>query len=115
MDGPFVKPSYKLNEFNCPYCSTYLPQTWFRVMHDPVDDERILPSFKNNNDLQTDAEMDVSLQMMTNSCEPEAHIISRSDYVLFVKNMAFSKCNNCGKYAIWVRDKLIYPLSEEMP
>lgn len=102
MKTSYVEPSYKLDEFNCPYCSNYLRQTWFRVMHDPSDDERILPSYKIDNYLKTDAEMDGVLQSIKNSCEPEAHITSQSDYVLFVKNMAFSKCSDCGKYAVWL-------------
>ena len=113
MDAPYVEPSYKISTFNCPYCSTYLPQTWFRVMHDPCDDERILPSYNINNTQDAEEEMNDLLQSMDNTCEPEAHIISRSDYVLFVKHMAFSKCRSCGKYAIWIRDKLIYPTVEQ--
>ena len=113
MYAPYVEPSYKINAFNCPYCSTYLPQTWFRVMHDPSDDGRILPFYNIYNSKDTDAEMDDLLQSMDNKSEPEAHITSRSDYVLFVKHMAFSKCSSCGKYAIWIRDKLIYPNVEQ--
>ena len=50
---------------------------------------------------------------MEKSCEPEAHISSQSDYVRFVKNVAFTcNPNRSGKYDIWVRDKLVYPAIE---
>jgi hypothetical protein len=116
MDATYVEPSYKLNKFNCPYCSTYLHQTWYQVMHDSGGDVHMLPSYENDSesdsDLRADSRLGVILQAMGNSCEPEAHIASQSDYVRFVKHVTFSKCNHCGKYAIWVRDKLVYPVIE---
>ena len=52
MDVPYTEPSYKLNEFDCPYCTVYLRQTWYRVMHDSGDDAHILPSYgKDSNSL----------------------------------------------------------------
>ena len=112
MDVPYTEPSYKLNEFNCPYCTVYLRQTWYRVMHDSGDDAHILPSYGKDSNSLMDSKLGIALLAMEKSCEPEAHISSQSDYVRFVKNVAFSKCNHCGKYAIWVRDKLVYPAIE---
>ena len=130
MDFPYVEPSYKLNLFNCPYCSVYLQQIWYQVMHDSGDDLHHLPSYEKGSDQQVDSRLNVSAGIidpsvqnilftegetpfgMDNPCEPEAHIASKSDYVRFVKNVAFSKCSQCGKYAVWVRDKLVYPAIE---
>jgi hypothetical protein len=130
MDFRYVEPSYKLNLFNCPYCSVYLQQTWYRVMHDSGGDMHMLPSYENDCDQQAESRLNVSAEIvdsslksnlfmegemffgMENPCEPEAHIASKSDYVRFVKNVAFSKCSQCGKYAVWVRDKLVYPVIE---
>jgi hypothetical protein len=130
MDYPYVEPSYKLNLFNCPYCSVYLQQTWYRVMHDSGSDMHLLPSYEDGSDQQTESGSKVSAGIanpsmgnnhfmegemcfgMENPCEPEAHIASKSDYVRFVKNVSFSKCSHCGKYAVWVRDKLVYPAIE---
>ena len=127
MDFPYIEPSYKLNLFNCPYCSVYLQQTWYRVMHDSGGDMHLLPSYEKGSDQQAETRSNVSVGIadssmgnnffmegemtcgMENPCEPEAHIASKSDYVRFVKNVAFSKCSHCGKYAVWVRDKLVYP------
>ncbi len=55
---------------------------------------------------------EVMSSVMESPSEPEAHIAAQSDYVRFVKNVSFSKCSRCGKYAIWVRDKLVYPVIE---
>ena len=130
MDYPYVEPSYKLNLFNCPYCSVYLQQTWYRVMHDSGGDMHVLPSYEKGDNQQTESGSNISTEIaspsiennpflegetcfgMENPCEPEAHIASKSDYVRFVKNVAFSKCSHCGKYAVWVRDKLVYPMIE---
>ena len=129
MDYPYIEPSYKLNLFNCPYCSVYLQQTWYRVMHDSGD-MHLLPTYEKSSDQQQESRskanagiaeppvennifMESEMCFETeNPCEPEAHIASKSDYVRFVKNVAFSKCSHCGKYAIWVRDKLVYPVIE---
>ena len=130
MDYPYVEPSYKLNLFNCPYCSVYLQQTWYRVMHDSGGEMHLLPTYEKSGDRQVESRSNVSAGIanppigndffmegemcfgMENPCEPEAHIASKSDYVRFVKNVAFSKCSQCGKYAVWVRDKLVYPAIE---
>jgi len=130
MDYPYTEPSYKLNLFNCPYCSVYLQQTWYRVMHDSGGNMHLLPSYEKGSDQQAESRPNVNAGIadpymknnlfmegemcsgMENPCEPEAHIASKSDYVRFVKNVAFSKCSQCGKYAVWVRDKLVYPAIE---
>lgn len=130
MDSPYTEPSYKLNLFNCPYCSVYLQQTWYRVMHDSGSNIHLLPSYEKGGDKQQESRSNLSVNTasssvenghfmegemcfgMENPCEPEAHIASKSDYVRFVKNVAFSKCSHCGKYAVWVRDKLVYPVIE---
>src|SRR5674536_242658 len=85
MDVPYVEPSYKQNEFNCPYCSVRLHQTWYRVMHDSGDDVHRLPYYEKESDSQAGSRMGVVLLAMGDSCEPEAHIASQSDYVRFVK------------------------------
>lgn len=130
MDSPYTEPSYKLNLFNCPYCSVYLQQTWYRVMHDSGGSVHLLPSYEKAGNKQQESRSNLSVDTagsslennrfmerelcfgMENPCEPEAHIASKSDYVRFVKNVAFSKCSHCGKYAVWVRDKLVYPVIE---
>lgn len=110
MNVPYVEPSYKLNAFNCPYCRNYLKQSWFRVMHDPIDNELMLPFYNIDYDSQTDKEINALNQTEGNTCEPEGHLISQSEYVLFIENISLSKCSQCKKYTIWVRDKLVYPI-----
>jgi hypothetical protein len=129
MDYPNIEPSYKLNLFNCPYCSVYLQQTWYRVMHDSGGDIHLLPTYEKDSDqAQSRSNINAGIAEPSvknnffmegemcfgteNPCEPEAHIASKSDYVRFVKNVAFSKCSQCGKYAVWVRDQLVYPVIE---
>jgi hypothetical protein len=99
-------------------------------MHDSGNDIHQLPSYQKNRDPKKDSKSDVNAESTVSSlknnlytggtmpvgidipCEPEAHIASRSDYVRFVRNVSFSKCSQCGKYAVWVRDKLVYPVIE---
>jgi hypothetical protein len=99
-------------------------------MHDSGGDMHLLPSYEKDGNQQVESRSNVSAEIanrskenipfmvgemcfgMENPCEPEAHIASKSDYVRFVKNVAFSKCSQCGKYAVWVRDKLVYPAIE---
>jgi hypothetical protein len=98
-------------------------------MHDSGDDLHHLPSYEKCSGPQPDSRSDLNASAapsmennllmkglipfeMENPCEPEAHISSKSDYVRFVKNVAFSKCSHCGRYAVWVRDKLVYPFIE---
>ncbi len=98
-------------------------------MHDSGGNMHLLPSYEKGSDKQQESRSNVSADIagsmendhfmegemccgMENPCEPEAHIASKSDYVRFVKNVAFSKCSHCGKYAVWVRDKLVYPVIE---
>ena len=60
MDYPYVEPSYKLNLFNCPYCSVYLQQTWYRVMHDSGGDMHVLPSYEKGGDQQAESRSNIS-------------------------------------------------------
>jgi hypothetical protein len=99
-------------------------------MHDSGGDIHLLPTYEKDSDQTKESRSNINAGIAEpsvknnffmegemcfgteNPCEPEAHIASKSDYVRFVKNVAFSKCSQCGKYAVWVRDQLVYPVIE---
>lgn len=127
MSAPYVKPSYKKSEFNCPYseCNVYAHQEWNRIIHYNYSEVNSLPSYE-----ERDMSKDISpLDRVRYSKEVGASTTVEprypaKDYVptTGVEYASLSRCSHCKKYSIWIKDKMVYPVvslaplpSDDMP
>lgn len=98
MKAPYIKPSYRSNGFNCPYCKFFAHQSWYIIFHTYDDQIDRLPIYKESNDLQGNSRQ----------LDPGSSI----RWKLGVENVcdtSLSKCSHCGKYAFWIEDNMIFP------
>lgn len=106
--------------FSCPYCGAYTTQHWhsiysIRMKKDSptpyVPTREDLENFKNESGIPNEEKQRLVRfieRKMTGEIFTESVSNGISSYTAF-NNLYVSECYNCGKYAIWVHDKLAYP------
>lgn len=118
-------PAITETAFRCPYCGAYTTQYWFRLYADAISDKT------NNVPMIPNAELIEAIkrdQHMPQECRDE--IVASWEKVasglifiepddtdtysrLPVSNLHISRCFNCGKFAVWVHENLLYPTQEK--
>ena len=106
--------------FSCPHCGAFTTQFWYHLFADEITgkDPKIpfVPKPKYRKILQDKAMMSEEDQqllkwldeMLTGLVFFEKRRIS--EYLsLAVGNLHLSKCYNCGKIAVWVNERLVFP------
>ena len=86
MTNTYIEPKLALNTFNCPRCNAISHQNWYAMSK--VD--------------------------LHNLWDQDQHP-SISGYKGVVNEIRISFCDNCSEYSLWVKEKLIYPLSSFAP
>lgn len=129
MNIPYVKPSYKRDEFNCPYpnCNVYAHQEWNRIIHYNHSEVNSLPSYEER-DMSKDRspsdkvryskEVGASCAVLSPQYPAQNYVPTTTE----VEYASLSRCSHCKKYAFWIKDKMIYPVvslapipSDDMP
>lgn len=119
MTTKYVEPSINETAFNCPHCGAYTTQHWKNLFTKPVSNESKLPhipsaesleDYKKDNDIPDEFKTIMISwveQMLDGDIFTEKK--NSSQYVWDVNNLHLSQCYNCGKYAVWRKDSLLYP------
>jgi len=121
MTRKSVPPSIKETAFDCPYCGAYTTQTWFRITVTHFDKAAGPPKIGNKESL-------MQLRLAKDISEEEkmlfeGHLLKLLSKDIFVKriagsghtvyseahNLNLSGCYHCGKFAVWVHDRLLFP------
>lgn len=117
----YVSPSIKEKAFNCPHCRAFTTQFWFKVLVCPYSSEHALPAipsaeeharanYDDIEDVETrDKMIDWIEQMLTGL--PFIRKQNQSSYVNSeLNNCSVSECYNCSEVALWVFDKMVFPV-----
>jgi hypothetical protein len=118
-----VPPSIRETAFSCPHCEVLSYQAWHATFAERQDHK--VPEIIDAEELkkiQASAALDKSGRFNL----PRANIMAtgmpfahnygrRNNNCCEVLNVWISKCYNCQRLAIWVRDRLIYPLRGGAP
>lgn len=128
MSVPYVKPSYKKGEFNCPYpnCSAYAHQEWNKIIHYNYSDVNSLPSYEERDMPKDISPLDkvryskgvgASYAVLSPQYPAQNYVPTTE-----VEYASLSRCSHCKKYAFWIKDKMVYPVvslapipSDDMP
>ncbi|AKB36128.1 hypothetical protein MSSAC_1538 [Methanosarcina siciliae C2J] len=127
MSVPYIKPSYKKSEFNCPYsdCNVYAHQKWNRVIHYDHSEVNSLLSYEERDTSEDITPLDkVRYSKEVGASSTAAPKYPAKNYIptTEVEYASVSKCSHCNRYAFWIKDKMIYPVvslaplpSDDMP
>lgn len=129
MSVPYVNPSYKKSEFNCPYpnCNAYAHQEWNRIIHYTHNEVNSLRSYEKR-----ETPKEISPQDMVNYSKGvgASYCVEQSSYPAQnykptfdeVEYASLSQCSHCKQYAFWIKNKMVYPVvslaplpSDDMP
>jgi hypothetical protein len=118
-------PSIKETAFDCPHCGAYAAQSWLDLFarsrnaasrtptfHTAVNLERV----QQVKDLTPDSrerltryfEKSISGLVLVNETAEDS-------YTAGVINLHLSHCYNCGDFAVWIQDRLVFPLAGDAP
>jgi hypothetical protein len=114
-----VQPSVSEKAFNCPHCFAFTTQYWYDLFANSKKDGT-LPFIVNEDtkikilskpELANDEKI---LELLEKLQAGLVVIEDNSDYksVYNVSNLHLSKCYNCKKIAVWVYDRLLFPLNK---
>lgn len=119
----YVPPSVKETAFNCPHCSALTSQTWFSA-HAVSMKRDVLPVVLNSEDAKNldlsgikAEERERAMKWAERKARGMPFFAGDSEYrqVLDVNNLWFSRCYNCGEFAVWLCDRMLYPTKGEAP
>jgi DNA-directed RNA polymerase subunit N (RpoN/RPB10) len=122
MPPKSVTPSIRETAFDCPHCGAYTTQTWYDLYARLVSGESrtpILPDKDNlellRKDKQTSTD-DITFYQRWLSGDVCLRKFEEGDYFhLGVFNINLSRCFSCGKFAVWIHDRLAFPAPIEGP
>ena len=103
--------------FECPYCGAMAQQRWFGMNASAMDDG-VFPSMPDSKrvaalrrDHKDDANVIAFLDARTRS-KPTLLSDSSTGRRLSVANMFLSRCMVCTEKAVWLRDRVIWPVRD---
>ena len=125
-------PATNLTSFACPVCGAHSTQTWFNFRADPIRDESKHPVLTTQehvesaeNDLKRMGTDDHERSMLENIerlfkkqvlGDPFLEESKKDAYrIPILENVFVSRCYTCGKLAIWLYDRIIYPPTMTAP
>ena len=121
MHAP-VEPSISRAAFSCPHCGAYTTQYWHEIRVSELGREYPTPSLIGERDLHhfsSHAEMpeDMRQEMITWAKKHMSGIVFFEDSKQLIltekaQNLHLSKCHHCSKITIWVRDRMVHPISK---
>lgn len=115
-----VEPSINESAFNCPHCGALAAQGWHSLMADKVSAKvpfiappDILDRIAANKDIDAETKAKWKKHFeLTLLGDVFLHREEDSKYLdNCVTNLHLSECFNCHGFAIWLHDRLLYPIT----
>ncbi len=118
-----VPPSVRETAFSCPHCYAFTTQYWYDILANDVSAEKRLPfvaSDKQRENVSNNPKYEPnekkSLLVLLDEMLTGLVLLDReksSKYASYsVRNLHLSECYNCKKIAVWVADRLLFPVAK---
>src|SRR5260370_21302174 len=119
MSSKPVEPQLGAASFSCPHCGAYAQQYFLRVFAKGYDQGKVPSVLRYDQGLydamKSTEDEDEKLTTLRFLERLKKHMLTHSqsgrvDCHWEMVNLAFSMCFSCGGFAIWVEDKVMYPV-----
>src|SRR5262249_2391622 len=117
-----VSPSVRETAFCCPHCDVLTTQHWYDLLANQREGDKppFIPSASHRAQIEADLTMDAEereamLGFIDRRLLGMVYFDSSASGKygnLPVVNLHLSKCYNCKKIAVWVFDRLVFPLKK---
>jgi len=113
-----VEPSIRETAFNCPHCFVLTTQYWYKVHARQLTENTLVPVLVDSaakerilKSEDTDKNKTFFVQYLEHLLAGFVLIRTKYDLVnvVDVDNLHLSRCHECKKIAVWVRDRLLFP------
>lgn len=119
----YVPPAVNSTAFNCPHCGALAKQFWFSVHADSLAKDklpfRIGPSDLDSmvlDDLEDEEERAKVKRWAARVATGEPFTESEPHHCSYnVWNLSLSQCYNCDKIAVWIYNRLAWPIVGSAP
>jgi hypothetical protein len=117
-------PSISARAFDCPFCGAFTTQHWHQLRAIKLGETTTpsIPDMETRKRIVADSNVPQESKptilswvdkMLTGSIFlDEAH---KDPYSYGAYNVCLSECYNCGKFAVWVHDRLVHPVVSTAP
>jgi hypothetical protein len=114
--GKYVAPSVNETAFSCPHCGTLTTQTWYSVHARHVDGTPLVVDAEwiAKQERKTREKIPQVILELSNG-RPRLDENRAGNSVQFVGNLFVSHCFECKQVAIWIYNKLIWPIQTTVP
>ena len=110
---------------DCPHCGAYTTQTWYNIFAASRPTEHRTPFVADKELLETvraaghipEEEKSHHIKRLEQQLNGLVGVYGEADnnYSISVFNLHLSQCFNCGKFAVWIYDRLVFPAGAEGP
>jgi hypothetical protein len=113
-----VRPSVRETALSCPHCGAYTTQWWHSLHSAHIEGEKRRPYLPSKDEIaplinapQLEEETRKILRDHFRKLAMGTIFLGKSqgNCPWAVSNLFLSECYNCGKLAVWVHDRLVYP------
>ena len=123
LDNPMIgegaqAPSITATAFDCPNCGNYSAQQWYACDAHELEFPPLTGTGEQLEAVQSDEEIDedsrkLALDRLKKLATKRAFLKTKAVELSVaheVGNLSVSKCSSCGELAVWVNDRIVWPL-----
>lgn len=119
----YVSPAIDRTAFNCPHCGALAKQFWHTAYVKRMDEENPLPTSVNDDfdpsSLDLEENEKRALIVWFEKMRKNRPFFDTNSFNLYSPPIVFhlniSRCFNCDDIAIWIGEKMVYPVAGEAP
>jgi hypothetical protein len=114
------RPSISGTAFECPHCGAFTTQEWYDLYISKISEDTKVPFVPDDSTrvrIEADKELDddkrKELVLFVESAKAGLVVALEDKETQYLRKKLFSlflsKCFNCEKYSVWLKDRLIFP------
>src|SRR5580704_18524164 len=116
MNSQDMEPQFGAESFSCPYCNAVAHQDWYSLFLKPENATELVVLTLEALMLAKGNETDQFLQRLKDNVLAYEYQEHPRNLKVKLLNLHVSRCYNCKGFTVWVRDRLVFPVTvEEAP
>src|ERR1700730_13567009 len=115
MSSSDIEPQLGAESFPCPHCNAVTHQDWYSLFLNPENATDVVVLTLEALTLAKGNETDRFLQRLKDNVLAYEYQEHPRNLKVKLLNLHVSRCYNCKGFTVWVRDRLVFPVTVEEP